>query len=359
MPRFRTMLDQLSEYRAGLRPSQAGSDAERFIQLSANESSLPPFPEVVEAVRAAVPGVNRYPENNPVGLRTAIAEHWGVDAEAVLVAGGSNRIILTTALALSGPGTSAVFATPSFALYRLATIASGAEPLAVALDGSLTTDLDAMAAAVRDDTTVAYVCNPNNPTGTHVSHRAIVEFIDTLGEDVMVAIDEAYGEFVQAADFSSAVPLAVERPNVIVYRTFSKIYGLAGLRVGYAITHPDNLRLLRKVHLPFGVGSLGQVAAIEALRHPERVAARAHETALSRVIVEKGLAERGYEFAASEANFVYMAAPTRTLEALIEQGVICRRFDSGEHGTEWLRVTIGTEIESRSFLAALDRCGIA
>lgn len=317
-------------------------------RLASNEWPSAPFPEVQEAIARAGAGVNRYPDNAATELTDAMAAHLGVPPDHLMFGGGSNSLLLFTALAVGGPGTSAVYATPSFKLYRIATIAAGAEPIEVPLDAAHRHDLDAMADAVTDATTVVYVCNPNNPTSTHVSADGLAALIDAVPGDTIVAVDEAYAEFATADDFRSAIPHALERDNVIVFRTFSKFYGLAGLRLGYAIGRPETLLGLRKVALPFAASSVAQAAAVASLSAADRLGERIAGNASHRTMVLAGLRALGVEVAESQANFVWMEAAPGTGEALTAAGVLTRDYGAG-----WLRVSIGDAAENERFLTAM------
>lgn len=353
--KFRTDLANIPAYRPG-RPiadviREYGVDA--VVKLASNECPYPAFPEVAEAISREAAHVNRYPDNENLALRAAVADFLGVMPANLMFSAGSAYVLLAAALAVGGPGTSAVFATPSFPVYQISTRIAGSEPIPVPLDGDFRHDLEAMASAVRDDTTVVYLCNPNNPTGTHVGAAAVAEFVNAVDDEMLIVLDEAYHEFVRAADFASGVPLIERHPNVVVAHTFSKIYGLAGLRVGYAVGDPDTLAGMRRTQLPFAVSTLGQTAAIEALKHQDRVAERlqANADGLKRVV--DGLAARGLQPADSQTNFVYFQTDgddAKVVEALMEQGVIVRLADGG------IRLTIGTEEENDRFFAALDSC---
>jgi histidinol-phosphate aminotransferase len=208
-----------------------------------------------------------------------------------------------------------------------------------------------MLTAIRKDTTVVYVCNPNNPTGTHVPAGSVDAFIDAVPDHVLVVVDEAYLEFATADDFASAVPLALERDNVVVAHTFSKAYGLAGLRAGYFVGSAATLDELRRIQLPFSVSTLAQVAAIEALRHQDLVAERMQANQGGLKTITDGLAERGIAFADSQANFVYAVPPmdpAECFERLQAQGVIVR------HVGDAIRVSVGTDEENQQLLEALD-----
>ncbi len=219
------------------------------------------------------------------------------------------------------------------------------------VDDFLRHDLDAMARAVRDDTTVVYVCNPNNPTGTHVPARALDAFIAGLPERLLIVIDEAYAEYASASDYGTAIPHALERDNVVVTRTFSKVYGLAGLRIGYAIGQPATLRKLATVQAPFSANSVAQAAAVAALEHGDRLEARVKANAEGRDEIEAALARRGIEFAPSQTNFVLFvpeADPHDVAEAMLQEGVIVRPMGP------WIRVSVGTPAENERFVSALE-----
>lgn len=324
-----------------------------IIKLASNESPTEPFPEVVEVIREAAAGVNRYPDSNCYVLTKDVSQRLSIPEENLWFGAGSSEILGVIATSLGGPGTKAVMGRPSFAMYSILTLVGGAEPVTVALDGEHRLDLDALGAALDVDTTVIYLCNPNNPTGTYLPARALESFIARAPEDVLVVVDEAYSEYVTAHDFGTMIPVALRRPNVVVLRTFSKIYGLAGLRIGYAIGMPETLGHLRRSQRPFTVTALAQNAAREALRYPGRVEERRHENERGRDLLVEGLGERGVPAVPSQTNFVYFELgpdAERLNEGLLEQGVIIRLIADG-----WARVSVGTEYENRRFLLAMDK----
>ncbi len=353
MPTFRPDLGAIPVYQPGRTPDEVRRDfgLETVIKLASNECPYPPFPPVVEAVARAASGVNRYPDNGTVDLRAALADFLDVAEDQLWLGGGSNELMYVTALAVGGPGTSAVYAAPSFGLYRIATRLAMAEGIEVPLDPELRHDLDEMLAAIRADTSVVYVCNPNNPTGTHLAAEAIDAFVAAVPSRVLVVIDEAYNEFVTAGDFSTARPWALRRENVVVAHTFSKAYGLAGLRAGYFIGRPETLNELRRIQLPFSVSSLAQVAAIEAIKHQDLVAERRQANRAGRQLIVDGLSRLGLVPAQSQANFVYVRPPmpaTELFEALQKRGVIVRDVGGA------VRISVGAEEENHRLLAALD-----
>ena len=352
VPRFRPDLSDIPIYRPGRPIEEVMEDfgLESVIKLASNECPYPPFPEVQAVIASESARVNRYPDNQQRALRRAVAEFLSVAPDQLWFGGGSSELLLISALAMGGPGASAVYPWPSFGLYRIASRVARSAGIEVPLDEDWRMDLDAMAASIRSDTTLVYLCNPNNPTGTHVSGAAVQEFVDRVPEDVLVVIDEAYHEFVQAVDFHTSLPLAVERDNVVVAHTFSKAYGLAGLRLGYMVGGSETLDQLGRIQLPFTVSSLAQAAAIEALRHQDQVAERMQANAAGLKLLTEGLDARGIRYADSQTNFLYLFPPGAGWTGeLLARGVIVREFPEGA-----VRLTVGTESENLRFLEAVD-----
>jgi histidinol-phosphate aminotransferase len=356
MIRIRPDVHLISPYRPG-RPigevaREFGLDPDEIVKLASNESPLPPVRPALAAMSEEVGNVNRYPDNDCHDLRHGLADHLEVPADHLWIGGGSSELLRVIATAVGGAGTTSVYAWPSFVIYRLATILAGATPREVPLDDDHLHDLEAMRSAIDDSTTVVYVCNPNNPTGSHLPGEAIERFVDTVPSDVLVVVDEAYFEYVTAEDYETATRLALSRPNVIVTRTFSKVYGLAALRVGYAIARPETITELRKAQAPFSVTSVGQVGALASLAAREEIEERVQINASERDRLEEAFAARAIEYVPSQANFVYLrleASTERATEAFIRHGVIVRPFGDG-----WIRVSVGTPEENDRFLAALD-----
>ncbi|MDE0170108.1 MAG: histidinol-phosphate transaminase [bacterium] len=354
MARIRPEIDSLTPYEGGATIDEIARryGVEDIVKLGANENPLPPFPEVQEALVAAAAGINRYPDHGAVRLAESLADTVGVAPDHLWFGAGSSELLTTTAIALGGRGRSCVYPWPSFSMYPINSTLANAESVTVPLDETHGVDLDALLAAIRDDTTLVYLCNPNNPTGTYLPLSEIQAFVDQVPDGTLVVVDEAYGEYVAAEDRPSAIPLTVERPNVTVARTFSKIYGLAGLRIGYMVGRPETLRSLRKAQIPYVVNSLGQVAATTALRFPERVRERFDMNRAGVAYVEAAFGERGIEFAHTQANYVWtrLGPGTRPIiQALLERGTIIRPVSD-----EWARVSIGTPRENRRFVADLD-----
>jgi histidinol-phosphate aminotransferase len=263
VPRFRPDLESIPTYDPGRPLAEVARDLglAGIADLGSNEHPLEPFPEVLEAIRTAAPSVNRYPLTDSPDLARALARHHGVDPDWVWVAPGSTAMLISTALAAAHPSASVIFADPSFVVYRMATAIAGATPLAVPLDDAWRHDAAAMAAAVREDTTLVYYCNPNNPTGTHTPFADMERLAAAVPDHVTIVFDEAYAEYVVASDWSPATALSARHDNVVVSRTFSKVYGLAGERIGYAVGNPDLLAALSRPQPPYSVSTLAQVAA--------------------------------------------------------------------------------------------------
>lgn len=354
MPTFRRDLERIPVYTPG-RPIEEVSrelGISDIIKLASNEWPMPPFPAVIEAIAGTAQGLNRYPENSAHRLVNALSEHLDVPVDHLWAGAGSTELLLATSLAVGGPETSFVYADPSFVMYSIYAAITGAGAIPVPATPGLELDLDAMIAAIRPDTTLVFVCNPNNPSGTYLSADQMAAFIDGVPDSVLVVVDEAYYELVTADDYSTCLPLALERDNVLVTRTFSKAFGLAGLRVGYAVAQPETLSRLRRGQVPFSVNSIAQAAALAALNCRDELRQRVIDNAAAREQLEKGLADLGIEFVSSQTNFVLIrsiADPAGVVGSLLRQGIIVRAL--GPH----LRVTIGTPAENGRFLTALDQ----
>jgi histidinol-phosphate aminotransferase len=331
---------------------------EEVVKLASNESPLPPFDEVKAAIAAALGDLNRYPDGDALDLRAALAERYGRPLEEVAVGSGSCELLMLMGDALLERGDEVVFAHPSFMVYGDVCRLREARALAVPLLPDMSHDLPAMADAVGARTKMVILCNPNNPTGSYLKAADIAAFVDAVPEDVLVVLDEAYNECVTQADWQDTLPLQAERPNVCVLRTFSKIYGLAGLRVGYGLCPAPLKAALDKVRQPFNVSHLAQVAALEALRHYDQVLERRQLNAALRDYMRDALAALGRATVPSEANFMLVAIDDlchpqdEVCAALQSQGAIVR--DGNVLGCPgWARVTVGTREEIDFFLDRL------
>jgi len=332
--------------------------ADPVVLLASNESPYAPLPEVVAAATAALAGVNRYPDPTSARLRAALSERYDVPAERIAVGNGSCDILLAAGDALLEPGAELVYAWPSFSVYPQLEAASGARAIRVALDAQECHDLDAMAAEVTVATRLVIVCNPNNPTSTAVPFARIAAFVEGIPAHVCVIVDEAYCEFNLLDDPDATLDLLARHPNLVLLRTFSKVHGLCGLRVGYALCGSRELPdALAQVRQPFFCNAAAQAAAVEALRHQDEVARRVERAAVARVQLEDGLGELGIVPAPSQANFCWFdLGEGRDEEAVVrglaEAGVLVRAGSAlGKPGA--LRVTYGTPAENDRFLEVL------
>jgi histidinol-phosphate aminotransferase len=337
--------------------AQSYSFSGELAKLASNETPFAPHPRVLEAIREALPTLNRYPDPEKTLLRAAIADRTGVPTGRVAAGNGSCELLFAAADALLEPDAELVYAWPSFSVYPQLAAQSGARPLEVPLDADYRHDLEAMAREVTVATRLVLVCNPNNPTGTALPIGEIDAFVASLPRHVAVILDEAYIEFSTLQDPDESIELLKRHSNLIILRTFSKVYGLAGLRVGYALGSEDFRLAVDRVRQPFSVSTLAQAGGAEALRHVDELERRVERTAIERLHVEEALAERGLTAADSEANFSWVALGDRdedaVLAGLAERGVIVRggkALGSAGH----LRVTYGTREENNRFLAALD-----
>jgi histidinol-phosphate aminotransferase len=322
-------------------------------KLASNETPYPPLPSVVARIAEAAADVNRYPDSFATELTAALAAKYGVDAEQVRVGCGSVSLCTQLVQAVADADEEVLYAWRSFEAYPIITTVSGASSIQVPLTDGHVHDLDAMAERVTGKTRLIFVCNPNNPTGTAVGRDALVRFLQAVPQDVVVALDEAYREFVTDPDVPDGLTLLDDFPNLVVLRTFSKAYGLAGLRVGYAIAaDPAITAALRQTQVPFAVTSVAQAAALASLEPPaekellERVAVLVEE----RTRVRDGLLELGYQVPPSQANFVWLPlgdATTDWAAGCEERKVIVRAFAGAG-----ARVTIGSPEENDRFLAA-------
>jgi histidinol-phosphate aminotransferase len=328
-----------------------------LVKLASNETPWPPHPAVLDAVERALRDLNRYPDPEKAVLRQRLAERLETAPSRVAVGNGSCEILLAAAEALLEPGAEIVYAWPSFSMYPHLAAASGARAIEVPLDGGGRHDLGAMAREVTAATRMVLVCNPNNPTATALPIEEIDAFVTELPRHVCVILDEAYVEFSTMQDPDESLSLAERHPNLVLLRTFSKVYGLCGLRVGYALCSEDFRSAVDRVRQPFSVNTLAQAAAVEALAHQDEVARRVERVAVERLHVEDELASRGLASTDSQANFSWVSVGDReeaaVMRGLAQRGVIVRSgTDLGEEGHR--RVTYGTRPENDRFLAALD-----
>ncbi|MCM3556172.1 histidinol-phosphate transaminase [Janibacter melonis] len=349
--RLRGALDAVPAYVAGKPP--VAREGLTVYKVSSNENPYPPLPSVLDVVRDAAATMNRYPDMGVSALTDALAAHLDVPRERIATGTGSVGVLGQIMQATCDAGDEVVYAWRSFEAYPIVVALSGATSVQVPLTAEHRHDLPAMLAAITERTKVVMVCTPNNPTGPSVGHDELVGFVDAVPTDVLVVIDEAYLEFVQDDDPVRALEILRDRPNVVVLRTFSKAYGLAGLRVGYAVAHEPVAEALRKTATPFGVNTLAQVAAVASLQAADELEIRVKELVAERSRVVAGLAEAGWDVPQSGANFVWFPVGERTPElvaACAEAGLSVRPY-----GSDGVRVTIGeTEANDRLLQVARD-----
>jgi histidinol-phosphate aminotransferase len=356
MPTFRPDILAINPYVPGRSIDEVareiGMARADIVKLASNESPDGPFPGVINAAVEVLAESNRYPDPDTVDLKVALSGWLEVPRDHLWTGNGSVALLTHVAVAVGGPKTSAVYGWPSFVMYRIASKWAMTELIEVPLATGQVHDLDAMRGAVRDDTTIVYVCNPNNPTGTIVPASAVTDLVESLPDSVLVVIDEAYHDFVTDPSYATAIPHALSRPNVIVLRTFSKIFGLAAMRVGYAVGTPETLAELRRAQAPFSVSQVAQAAAAASLGNGGEIRRRQVANSAGRRHLTGVLAERGLEHTDSQANFVWFRLGEDSAGSANEfarRGVIVRPMSRG-----WLRVTVGHQNENEQFVAALD-----
>jgi histidinol-phosphate aminotransferase len=345
-PRLRETLDRLPAYVAGRPP--VGAAGLTPYKLSSNENPYAPLPGVLEAIATAAAGMNRYPDPASTALVDALAERHGVPRDHLALGTGSVGLLQQVVQISAGPGDEVLYAWRSFEAYPIMTIIGGAAPVQVPLRADETHDLDAMADAVTDRTRLIFVCTPNNPTGTVVRQDDLDRFLGRVPDDVLVIVDEAYVEFVRDPEAVRGLDTYRDRPNVAVLRTFSKAYGLAGLRVGFAIAHPPVAGALRQTQVPFGVSTIGSAAAVASLAAEDDLLERVEALVGERTRVEAALADQGWVLPPSQANFVWLRLGDRIGEFV----AACEAVNLAvrPYGDEGVRVTIGEHEANDRFL---------
>jgi histidinol-phosphate aminotransferase len=344
-----------------LRPYEAGKPIEELarelgisdaVKLASNENPLGPSPLALQAAQGALADIHRYPDANTYRLRERLSAHLGAPMDQIILGNGSNELLDLLVGTFVTPDEHVVFGDPAFVVYQLASLAHGVQFTPVPLANDVH-DLSALAGAVKPNTKVLFVANPNNPTGTYVTRAAMEKFLREVPEQVIVAVDEAYFEYADAPDYPDCLQLRGARERLVVLRTFSKIYGLAALRVGYAVGPANLVDYMNRVRAPFNVSSVGQAAALAALDDAAHVEKSRTTNREERAKLEAALSGFGFRVVPSQANFVYVdtGRPARALyDALLRKGVIVRPF--GALPTS-LRITVGTRAENERCIGAL------
>jgi len=346
-----------------LEPYQPGKPAEELdrelgiqgsIKLASNENPLGPSPKAVEAMRRALEGVHRYPDGSSWHLRRALAAKLGVDGAQLVFGAGADEILELLAKVLLGPGDECVFAWPSFAMYPIVVQGMGASSLRVPLDTGLVHDLPALARAVTPRTKLLFVCNPNNPTGTSVGAEAFDRFAASLPPTLVLAVDEAYVDFARRSDFPDALAWLRRRPGTIVLRTFSKISGLAGVRIGYGVADPELAGYLQRARHPFNVSRLAEAAALGALEDDEFRERTRRTNAEGIEYLTRELRALGVEVWPTDANFLLARAGAGIQARLLREGVIVRPL-TGFGMPDHVRISVGLRKENERLIEALRR----
>jgi len=345
--RFRACLDDVPAYKPGRPP--APTDGRPTYKLSSNENPYPPLPGVLAAATEAAAQMNRYPDMGAVDLLQSLSARFGVPVSDLAVATGSVALLYHLLQAACAEGDEVVYAWRSFEAYPIVTQVANAVSVKVPITEGQALDLDAMLAAITDRTRVVFVCNPNNPTGPVVRRDELLAFLDVVPSNVLVVLDEAYREFVREPDVVDGIDVYRDRPNVVVLRTFSKAYGLAGFRVGYAVGHPSVVAAIRKCALPFGVSHIAQAAAIASLKVEDELLQRVDALVLERSRVVEELRAAGWDVPETQTNFVWLALGDDTVafaEAVQAEGVSIRPFPG-----DGARITIGEREANDIFLS--------
>lgn len=347
----RPSLREVPAYRQG-KPAPAGAS-----KLSSNESPHAPLPSVLASIQEGLGTIHRYPSIAAPQLTLALSEQFDLPAEHITLGAGSVEVAAQIIHAVAAEGDEVMYAWRSFEAYPSLVRIAGATPVEVPLDAHARHDLPTMLEAITDKTRLIFICNPNNPTGTVVEAEEIDAFINAVPRNVLVVVDEAYVHFDRSTVRADGLELFRKYPHVAVLHTFSKAYGLAGLRIGYAISPLEVADNLRKVAVPFGVSDLAQRAAVASLAAIDELSVRIEEVVTQRERMYEGLAQAGYPVVKSQANFVWINAGAKTLEIeeqLADGGVIVRAFAG-----DGLRISSGTKEDVDRVLAALPKLGLA
>lgn len=325
-----------------------------IIKLASNENPLGPSSLAVQAIAKSATQVHLYPDGNAYYLKRDLAQHLGVSPESLILGNGSNDVLQLVAEAYLAPDDEVIYAAGAFVVYSLVTKLCSATAIVVPMVND-THDLPAMAAAITDKTKVIFIANPNNPTGTMVTADETAAFMEQVPDDVLIVFDEAYYEYVARSDYPKTLPYVLEGRNFIIIRTFSKIYGLAGLRIGYGIAPPTLVETLNRVRQPFNCSLVGQAAARAALKDTDHVTKSQKSNTTGKAFLYKAFDDMGLRYIKTEGNFIMLhvePSGAEITEALLRQGVIVRPM-AGYGYPNSVRVTIGTQQENARFITAL------
>ena len=336
-------------------PGRLAEDVEREFgiahatKLASNENALGPSPKALSILNDATKTLHRYPDGNGNALKQALAARCRITVECILLGNGSDELISLLVKTVIAPGDDAILATPSFSIYEKVVTAGLGNAIIVPLTGHCY-DLSTMAQAITPRTRLCFICNPNNPTGTVVGREQLLSFLRQIPKHVLVVVDEAYGEYVTTPDYPDTIGLQSQGYPLVALRTFSKIYGLAGLRIGYGIASPYLIEAMNKVRLPFNTNTLAQQAALAALQDDDHMNASRTMNLVGKALFYKVFTQLGLPFIHSEANFVYVDTKRdgkAVFEALLRCGIIVRHIDG-----PMLRITVGLPDENERFITA-------
>lgn len=349
-------LDRIQPYQPGQRPIGGGGPG---VKLSANESALGASPKAMAAYADAAGIMERYPDANAVGIRNVIAERYGIEAEKILMGIGSDELLSALVRAYAGAGDEVLYPTATFPMYRIYALSTGAD-VVQAPDAGYGADVDALLAAVTDRTKVMIVANPNNPTGTYLSADEMARLRAGLRDDILLIIDAAYAEYVAKPDYDAGIALVEATDNTVMTRTFSKVHGMASLRIGWCYAHADIVSVVGRIRSPFNVSSAGQAAGIAALEDRAHEDAVIAHTAKWHAIATQRLSALGLEITGTEGNFVCVGFPDEDgkratdADAFLRKSNIITRAMAGFGLPKHLRVTIGLDDEMETCLDAID-----
>lgn len=351
---IRPEIDPMVPYAPGLRASEVrerlgGGEVHK---LSSNENPYGPVPSAVAAMTAVLPYLNRYCDGSSRALRRRLSEHLGVSDEYIVIGNGSNELLRIIAQCVLRPGDECVFAAPSFVVYGIVTQLMGATAVKVPVDAQQRHDLDAMLAAVTERTRLLFLCNPNNPTGTYYGREEFESFLERVPGHVLVVVDEAYFEYATAADFPDALRYFDSERPLVTLRTFSKIYSLAGVRVGYGVMPVALAEAVAKIREPFNVNTVAQIGAYHSLDAGDEITRRRDECAAQRESLYRAFDRLGVRYSPSQTNFIWIHTerPQELFEALLAQGVIVRGFGP----VPALRVGVGSPEDTAATIAAFE-----
>jgi len=325
-----------------------------IIKLASNENPLGSSPKAIEAVEKSLRQMHLYPDANCFNLKKRLSAVTGIEEAGILIGNGSDEILMLLAQTFLNRGDEIIYAKPSFSEYEFTAKIMGAQCIEVPLV-DFTHDLDSILKAINDKTKIVYICNPNNPTGTIVKDAEIERFMDKVPDNVLVAFDEAYCEYVESDDFTSGLKYVQAGRNAIVLRTFSKIYGLAALRVGYALTRPEIAQAVEMITEPFNVNMLAQIAALAAIDDNEHVSKSQNINSIGKKYLYNEFDQLGLYYVPTEANFIFVNTGKNSQEvfkSLLQKGVIVRTGDIFGY-PDFIRVTVGTESENERFIKNL------